>query len=157
MFLVSSCSCLCPIHWSQVENKDVVGAAPTGDAPTASEWSTISLPTKVLLILEVWRYIKSAWNTSSWWESGVRTEMEVESVGGWCSSLCLVVYGDLVSWEIYFSRVWSGQPTINRRLKRTCWCDIGLKMVWSLKWAAYNQQTPYAWLLFAHGISLLNM
>ena len=25
----------------QVENKDVVGAAPTGDAPTASEWSTI--------------------------------------------------------------------------------------------------------------------
>ena len=39
------------------------------------------------------------------------------------------VYGDLVSWEIYFCRVWSGQPTINRRLKRSCWCDIGLKMV----------------------------
>ena len=35
----------------------------------------------------------------------------------------------MVSWEIYFYRVWSGQPTINRRLKRTCWCDIGLKMV----------------------------
>ena len=25
----------------QVENEDVVGAAPTGDAPTTSEWSTI--------------------------------------------------------------------------------------------------------------------
>ena len=30
-----------------VENEDVVGAAPTGDAPTTSEWSTIILPTKV--------------------------------------------------------------------------------------------------------------
>ena len=25
----------------QVENEDVVGAAPTGDTPTTSEWSTI--------------------------------------------------------------------------------------------------------------------
>ena len=39
-----------------VENEDVVGAAPTGGAPTTSEWSTILLPTKVNLILEVWRY-----------------------------------------------------------------------------------------------------
>ena len=39
----------------QVENEDVVGAAPTGDAPTTSEWSTISLPTKVRLVLEILR------------------------------------------------------------------------------------------------------
>ena len=38
-----------------VENEDVVGAAPTGDAPTTSEWSTILLPTKVRLILEILR------------------------------------------------------------------------------------------------------
>ena len=38
-----------------VENEDVVGAAPTGDAPITSEWSTIVLPTKVRLILETWR------------------------------------------------------------------------------------------------------
>ena len=38
----------------KVENEDVVGAAPTGDAPTTSEWSTSLLPTKVHLILEVW-------------------------------------------------------------------------------------------------------
>ena len=38
-----------------VENEDVVGAAPTGDAPTTSESSTILLPTKVCLILETWR------------------------------------------------------------------------------------------------------
>ena len=41
----------------EVENEDVVGAAPTGDASTTSEWSTILLPTKVHLILETWHYI----------------------------------------------------------------------------------------------------
>ena len=30
---------------------------PTGDAPTASEWSTILMPTKVQLILDVWWYV----------------------------------------------------------------------------------------------------
>ena len=35
-----------------VEYEDVVGAAPTGDAPTTSEWSTILL---MRLILEVLR------------------------------------------------------------------------------------------------------
>ena len=39
----------------QVEHEDVVGAAPTGDAQSTSEWPTILLPTKVRLILEVWR------------------------------------------------------------------------------------------------------
>ena len=39
----------------QVENEDVVGAAPTGDAPTTSERSIILLPTKVRLILDVLR------------------------------------------------------------------------------------------------------
>ena len=39
-----------------VENEDVVGAVPTGDAPTTSGWSAILLPTKVWLILEVWQF-----------------------------------------------------------------------------------------------------
>ena len=39
-----------------VENKDVVGAAPTDDAPTTSDWSTILLPIKVQLILNVWEF-----------------------------------------------------------------------------------------------------
>ena len=42
-------------RWS-VENEDAVGAALAGDAPIPSEWSTIWLPTKVWLILEVWQY-----------------------------------------------------------------------------------------------------
>ena len=42
-------------RWS-VENEDVVGAALAGDVPTTSEWATILMPTKVQLILEVWRY-----------------------------------------------------------------------------------------------------
>ena len=33
----------------QGENEDVVGAAPTGDTPTTSKWSTILLPNKVQL------------------------------------------------------------------------------------------------------------
>ena len=41
-----------------VDNEDVVGAAPEGDAPTTSEWSTISLSTRVRLMLEVLRYIR---------------------------------------------------------------------------------------------------
>ena len=39
-----------------VDHEDVVGAAPTGDAPTTSEWSTSLLRTKVRLILVTWRY-----------------------------------------------------------------------------------------------------
>ena len=38
-----------------VKNEDVVGAAPTGDDLTTSEWSTIYLPIKVRLALEVLR------------------------------------------------------------------------------------------------------
>ena len=41
----------------EVENEDVVGAGPTGDAPTTSEWSTILLPTMVHLILEVLQWV----------------------------------------------------------------------------------------------------
>ena len=44
MILVSSCSCLCPIRWSQVENDCVVGAAPT------SEWSANLLHTRVIYV-----------------------------------------------------------------------------------------------------------
>ena len=40
----------------RVENKDVVGAAPTGYASTTSDWSTILLPTDVQLILQVLWY-----------------------------------------------------------------------------------------------------
>ena len=45
----------------------MVEAAPTGDAPTTSEWSTISLPTKVWLILEVWQHLMKT--TSKQWQT----------------------------------------------------------------------------------------
>ena len=35
-----------------VKNDNVVGAAPTGDAPTTSEWSASLLPITVRLILD---------------------------------------------------------------------------------------------------------
>ena len=47
----------CPSYWCQALSR-VVGAAPRGDAPTTSEWSTILLPTKVRLILDTWRYMR---------------------------------------------------------------------------------------------------
>ena len=58
MFLVLSCSCICPIQWSQVISREwrCSWRAPTGAAPTTSEWSTVLLSVKVRLILEVWRY-----------------------------------------------------------------------------------------------------
>ena len=43
-----SCEARC-----QVENEDVVGAAPTGDAPTTSEWWTRLLPAKVSYISDL--------------------------------------------------------------------------------------------------------
>ena len=58
MIPISSCSC---VFAQSIEakcyigNEDVVGAVPTGDAPTTSEWSTSLLPTKVRLILEMWQ------------------------------------------------------------------------------------------------------
>ena len=56
MFLISSCIVFAQAIEAryQVENEDVVGAAPTGAASTTSEWS-ILLPTKVWLISEVWQ------------------------------------------------------------------------------------------------------
>ena len=59
MFLVSSWSCLRPIHWiqvlSRVDHSDVVGASPVGDASTTSEWATSLLPTKLQLVSEILR------------------------------------------------------------------------------------------------------
>ena len=50
----------------QSENEDVVGAAPPGNAPTTSEWSTILLPVRVRLIIEFWRYV-SLQISQRWW------------------------------------------------------------------------------------------
>ena len=45
MFLISSCSFLCPIHWNKPCVKSAIGAA-----RTTPEWSTILLPTNVPLV-----------------------------------------------------------------------------------------------------------
>ena len=51
-FLVSSCSCLCTIYWSQMLSQE--WRCSSSKAWTTSEWSTSLLPTKLHLILEVW-------------------------------------------------------------------------------------------------------
>ena len=70
MILVSSCSCLCATYWSQVLSRvnsyeDVVGAAPTGAAPTTSEGSTILLSTNMsyirgLTVIFLWHCLWSS-------------------------------------------------------------------------------------------------
>ena len=59
MFLVSSCSCLCPIHWSQVLSQEWRCRWSNADRRCSNYiwWSTSLLPTKVWLILEVWQYM----------------------------------------------------------------------------------------------------
>ena len=51
-------ACVQSIEARRSVKKDVFGAAPTGDAPATSEWSTILLPTRLWLIVEVSRYIQ---------------------------------------------------------------------------------------------------
>ena len=63
-----------------MKNEDVVGAAPTGGAPTTSEWWTIQLPTKVRLILDTWRYLfPGRWGR--WWGRGPRSSDGCEYTG----------------------------------------------------------------------------
>ena len=47
--------CVLFVTVNLVENEDLVGAVPTGDAPTTSEGSTILSSTNAWFILEVWR------------------------------------------------------------------------------------------------------
>ena len=56
MSRVSSCSCFCSFHWSQVLSREwrCSWNSASSDAPTTSEWSLISWPTDVRFILEVY-------------------------------------------------------------------------------------------------------
>ena len=60
MFLVSSCSCLCPIHGSHVVSREWRCSWSNGDRRCSKHiWViTILLPSNVWLVLEVWRYIR---------------------------------------------------------------------------------------------------
>ena len=66
----------------EVENKDVVGAARGGNAPTTSEWSTIVLPIELHLILEVWQYILQGYSLDSVSEATLKNMVKQESVAG---------------------------------------------------------------------------
>ena len=78
----------------RVENEDVVGAAPTGDAPTTSEWSTIKLPTKVCLILETWQYIET-------FTSHALLQQQLSDQQFYCLLNCLILEVSLYSLWIY--------------------------------------------------------
>ena len=83
---------------SLVENEDAVRAAPTGDAPTASEWSTISLPAELRHVLEVWRYSPFARSRFAISQMLCRTTYQ------YCVSvkICLVLN---IQWQNLFTRI----------------------------------------------------
>ena len=58
MFLVSSCSCFCPILWSHVLSREW-GCSWQAMLLQNLRWSTSILPNKLRLILEFWRYFMS--------------------------------------------------------------------------------------------------
>ena len=60
----------------QVENVDLVGAAPTGDAPTTSDWSTILLPTKVSYIRGWREYAMMKYLQPNWWLISIFSETD---------------------------------------------------------------------------------
>ena len=61
MIIVSSPSCLCPVHWSQLLSPEwrCSWSSANRRGSTTSEWSTSLLPSKVRVILAVWRYIEN--------------------------------------------------------------------------------------------------
>ena len=89
-------------HIYHIENEDVVGAVPTGNVPTTSEWSTILLPTKVQLIWEVWWYIPFSFGHQHdfrssckfpWWQHDIQCfPCYWHFVRGIClNSICLIL------------------------------------------------------------------
>ena len=60
MPLFSSCNYLCAIHWTDVLSWEWRCSWSSADkrCSTTYEWSTMLLPSKMSLILDVWRYLK---------------------------------------------------------------------------------------------------
>ena len=67
MFIVSSCMCLCPIHWSHVLIREWRCSRSSADRWCSNYiWvTTILLLTKMRLILEIWRYTNTCKNINS--------------------------------------------------------------------------------------------
>ena len=88
------------------ENEDVVRAAPTGNDPTTSEWSTILLITKVRLILEVWRYIlMSPWDPRAMTSVGPRAlgmGPNIDVIIHWKISRCVPKTQVVTCWWVPF-------------------------------------------------------
>ena len=108
MYLILSCSCLCSIHWSQVLSREwrcSWSSADIGDAPTTSELSTILLPTKVRLILEVLRYMEVLYFTS-----GMEWYTLTKTVYSFYIWVRLWKYGCLVTWFCYLLKQVTRQP-----------------------------------------------
>ena len=108
-----------------VENEDVVGAAPIGDAPTTSEWSTILLPSKVRLILEVLRYFQMIYVCVTSPSSGIhqhKTRQPVKHRGQflWYTPSLSQISRSWYCWFAHpllgkynYKRVWSNEKQIN--------------------------------------------
>ena len=119
MFLTSSCSYLCPIQWSQVlRMRDVGGPAPTGDAPTTSQWSTILLPNKEVSYIRGFTVISFSLIAppaafEMWWGHSMPSFacsdfflstpcIQFRLHRAWCRSLKEFATRSLISWGLSF-------------------------------------------------------
>ena len=149
---VSSCNCLCPIHWSQVLSRE-----------WRCSWSSADRPIKVRLILETWRYFKIvgiqegrcfSWsidiiidNVRTWW----RHQME------WFSTLLALCAGNslvtgefpsqrpvMQSFDVFF------HLCLNKQLSKQSWgwwfempsCSLWHHCNEAFCWATLQCHTP---------------
>ena len=89
-------------YW--IENEDVVGAAPTGNALTTSEWSTIFLPNRGFTVRVLLKVLKEKYlcqmfsNTSGIWDA---------SRWHWCGGTCRMAVSSLtVAWPYVNTSYW---------------------------------------------------
>ena len=162
MFLISSCSCLCPIHWSQ-GNEDVVGAAPTGDAPTTSELSTIILP-KVRLILEVLRYMQFESNVTF---TKYFVSIACDYLPSWNSIQLHLNFAPYRCWFQWLISRWILLPLnkcycwkFKAELKIICvefriFFLFLIKMICSLRWVFFTEISPRSCMLDSNSVTNL--
>ena len=120
MFLISSCSHLCPIHWSQVLRREG-GCSWSSADMWCSNYIWVINNVNVWLILEVWWYNKILSNNQPFW---CWNQNILEYLGQYCSTTWLLMPWLLASpghqqpWYLsqYHGYWWPGDP----RSQGTC-------------------------------------
>ena len=114
MFLVSSCSCLCPIHWSQVLSQELKCIWSSADRRCSNYIWVINnfIAYQCVLILEVWQYIYISWSRiHHWWSSrhlGKTVEQSIFCDWDWLTLCSLITHTHTTDNQAaIWIRIWS--------------------------------------------------